>query len=268
MKLRNLFGKKDNSKHPATDMSPLLRAMVAEIPRWPPHRRPLMERIVIEANAAGVSSMEEFSKFLDSRPDLQAGYYATMSERFGPGGSQLPPTLETFEEPSMSVTSGNATQVIIDGETMELSAEGFATHPEMSIKVNTTLLEQIRTRGDRYGEAVVLGELGLAHARSNQLQKAIYYFERHLEIARELGNWEWEMADYRNLGRAYVELSDYEHAGPIYEKAVERARKRKDRRWDIEHSLYLASVYAGQGKIELAAELRNHAMALRNRGAI
>jgi tetratricopeptide (TPR) repeat protein len=266
MKLHKSFGKRDNPKHaPAARMSPFLRAMAAEIPRWPPEKRPLMEKIVIEANAAGVTSMEELSKFLNEHPDLQAGFYATMSGGFGARGTQTS-TQETFEEPP---TPGNTTMsVTIDGETIELSSEAFAVHPEKSIKVNTVLLEDVRRRGDRYGEAVVLGELGIAHARLNQLQKAIYYFERHLEIASELGNWEWEMEDYRNIGRAHLELGDYEHAGATYEKALQLARGRNDRRWDIEHSLYLASVYAGQGKIELAAELRNHAMALRNRGAI
>lgn len=268
MKLRNLFGKKDNPKHaPAAGMSPLLRAMAADIPRWPTDKRPLMEKIVIEANAAGVSSMEEFFKFLDSRRDLRAGYDAIMSESLGFDSKQMPSIMEALEEPPTFVTSGKAGEVTIEGETMELSEKGFAAHPEMSIKINTMLLEKLRTSGDRYGEAVVLGELGLAHARLHQLQKAIDYFEHHLEIARELGNWQWEMEDYRNLGRAQLELGDDERAGAIYTKAVQLARQRNDRKWDIEHSLHLASVYARQGNIEQATKFKNHAMALRNRGA-
>jgi len=265
MKLRNLSGKKDQPKHnSAARMPPLLSAMAAEISRWPPHKRPLMEKIVNEANAAGVSSMEEFSKFLDSRRDLRAGYDALMSDSFGAHGKQMPSTPKAPEEPPTFVTSGTP-EVIIDGERMELSEEGFAAHPEMSIKINTGILEDVRAQGNRYGEAVVLGELGLAHARLNQLQKAIYYFERHLEIAHELGNWEWEMEDYRNLGRAHLELGDDERARANYTKAVQLARQRNDRKWDIEHSLRLASVYARQGNIKQATEFKNHAMALRNR---
>ena len=266
MKLRKLFGKKDNPKpRPAARMSPLLHAMAADIPHWPAHKRPLMEKIVIEANAAGVSSMEEFFKFLDSRSDLRAGYYSIMSDRFDPGGEQMPSSMEMREKSPISPET--ATKVTIDGKTIELSQEGFEANPEMSIKLNKMGLENARTQGDRLSEAVLLGELALAHARLNQLQKAIYYFERHREIARELGNWQWEMEDYRNLGRAYLELGDDERAGAIYAEAVQLARKREDRRWDIEHSLCLASVYARQGNFQQAADLKNHAMALRNPGA-
>jgi hypothetical protein len=266
MKLSNLFGKKNNPQQsPAARMSPLLRAMAAEIPRWPPDKRPLMEKIVMEANAAGVSSIEEFFTFLDRRPDLQAGYYAITSDSPGSHGAPMRGAPRPTEDPAAPVMPVETPTVIIDGKSVELSEAGFATNPEMSIRINTTLLEQVRTRGDRYGEAVVLGELGLAYARLNQLQKAIYYFERHLQIAHELGNWEWEMEDYRNLGRAHLELGDLEHARATCEKAVQLARERNDRKWDIEHSLYLASIYAGQGETERAAELKNHAMALRNR---
>jgi tetratricopeptide (TPR) repeat protein len=271
MKLRSFFDKTNKPKHsPPPQMSPLLRAMAAEIPRWPPQKRPLMEKIVIEAAAAGVSSMDEFSAFLDSHPDLRTGFYATVSEAFGPEGKQMLSALEALEEPPMSapVTGGT---MQLGNDTVDLSEEGFETyfneHPEKAIELSTMLLEEVRTRGDRFSEAVILGQLGIAHARLNQLRKAIYYFERHLEISRELGNWQWYMEDYRNLGRAYFELGDDERAEAIYAQAVQIARQQNDREWDIEHSLCLASVYARQGDMQRAAELKNHATKLRNQGA-
>ena len=104
MKLRNLFGK----TKPSDRMSPLLQAMAAEIPRWPVESRPLMERIVSEAHIAGVSSMDEFSAFLDSHPDLQAGFYATIAEGFGPEGKQMLYALKALEIEGMVMKRKNS----------------------------------------------------------------------------------------------------------------------------------------------------------------
>ena len=133
----------------------------------------------------------------------------------GSEGKQMAPALEELESRPASVSLGE----------FDLSPESlqayYIEHPEKSIEMHTVLLEKVRTHRDRFREAVVLGELALAYARINQLRKAIYYFERHLEIARELGNWQWEMEDCRNLGRAHLELGDNERAGAIYSEAVQ-----------------------------------------------
>lgn len=78
MKLRErLFGKGGRR------MSPLLQAMEAEIPRWPPEHQRILKKIVVEASAARVSSFEDFGAFLDSRPDLRDDYDKAMSWGLG-----------------------------------------------------------------------------------------------------------------------------------------------------------------------------------------
>lgn len=267
MKLREkLFGKTDKQKHVSgRRMSPLLEAMAREIPRWPPQHRGIMEKIVSEAAAAGVSSLEDFSAFLDSAPDLRAGYYTAMSSALGSEGKEMPSTMQRHEaEPLSRLTIPKLGIHNLDLSSPEEMGAFLAGNPEKSIDLNTHILETSRTSGDRLAEAVALGELGLAYARLNQLPKAIYYFEHHLEISRELGNWEWEMEDCRNLGRAYLELGENEKARSIYEEALQMARRQGDREWTINHSYSLASVYARMDNIERAAELTKQANALSN----
>ena len=266
MKLRSLFRQRDKRKHVSpTGKSPLLQAMAAEIPLWPPQKRPLMERIVIEASAAGVSSPDELLAFLDAHPDLRAGFSMAMLGASGPKGQEIvSPTQPPKMNRGDSITIPSLGIYNLDLSSPEEMGAFLEEHPEKSIDFNTMLLKSAQMSGDRFGEAVVLGELGLAYARLNQMPKAIYYFERHLEIARELGNRQWEMEDYRNLGRAHLELGEIERAGAVYAEALLLAQQRGDRDWDIKHSFSLASVYARLGDLDRAEELTNHATALLN----
>jgi tetratricopeptide (TPR) repeat protein len=268
MKLRErLFGKADKEKRVSgRRMSPLLQAMSREIPRWPPQHQRILERIVIEASAAGVSSMEDFSAFMSSHPNLRAGYEKAMLSALGSEGKQMMSAIESLETPPPTRVTIPGLDIhslnVSDPEEMGAYAE---KHPENIIKMFSHILEEARTRGDRMTEVVTLGELGLAHARLNQLPKAIYCFERHLEISRELGNWQWEMEDYRNLGRAHLELGDKERARSVYEDALLSARRQDDRQWIINHSYSLAGVCAALGDIQRAAELTNSAKVLSSR---
>lgn len=267
MKLpKGLFGKEDKQRPAAHQrMSPLLQAMAAELSWWPPQKRRILERILIEASAASVSSVEELSAFLDAHPDLRAGFSMTMLGGTGPSGNEMvfPTQLPEADQMSGTTITGLGTDNVDISSAEDMEAF-LAKHPEKSIEINTQRLENAQARGDRFVEGIALGELGLAYARLQQLPKAIYYFERHLEIARELGNWQWEMEDCQNLGRARLELGENERALSIYEDALRVARQQGDRQWIINHSYSLASVYAALGDIQRAAELTNNANALSN----
>ena len=265
MKLRNPFGKADKEKRPSPpQMSPLLKAMAAELPRWPPQKRRILEKILIKASAAGVSSMDEFSAFLDDHPDLRAGFSMTMLGAPGPGGNEMAFPTEPEAELATRVNIPGLGMNNLNVSSADEMGAFFAENPENSIKLNSHILETARTSCDRLAEAVALGELGLAYARLGQLPKAIYYFEHHLQIARELGNWQWEMEDCRNLGRANLELGENERARAVFEDALLRARRQGDRQWIINHSYSLASVYAALGDLQGAAELTNNANSLSN----
>jgi tetratricopeptide (TPR) repeat protein len=54
------------------DVPPGLRVFWEELPEWPPEQRQILEKMLNEAIDAGVTSWEELSSFLDTRPDLGA----------------------------------------------------------------------------------------------------------------------------------------------------------------------------------------------------
>lgn len=257
------FGKADKPKESRPEqMSQFLQIMAAEIPRWPPEHRPILERIVHEASAAGVSSPQELSDFLSAHPDLQLQFATVMMGAGGPDTRQplqsadareIPPTFSRLQFGTADVSSAE-----------ELEAH-LLQNPDEAIDIFTILLERARREGDREGEVVALGYLGLAHAEQGQLPKAIFYFERHLKISREMRNWQWVMEDYRNLGRAHGELANYDRAQSIYEEALKMARNQQNQEWIIYFSYSLASVYAQLGDMKRAARLTEEAKALENR---
>lgn len=254
--LRRLFGKADGREQPHRHrMSPLLQAMAAELPRWPPEKRRLLEPVLIQAAEAGVSSMADMSAFLTAHPQLRSAFDGAMLGSTGPP-SQLP------EDGTLSFPMTLNGREISSPE--ELGAELEASierDPKYSILLNSGILEDARASGDRLREGFALGHLGIACARLHQMPKAIYYFERHREIARELGNWQWEMADCDNLGHAHLEAGEIDSALSVYEEGLALARKRDDREWIARHSMSLASVCVRMGNMERAEELTRNATA-------
>ena len=260
---KSLFGKADRpKKSPPGQMSQFLQIMAAEIPRLPPEHHPILERIVREANAAGVSSPQELSGFLSAHPDLQLQFATVMMGARGPDTQQSSPVEDARENPPTFSRLQFGTVDVSSAE--ELQAHLLQNPAEM-IEVFTVLLERAQREGDGEGEVAALGYLGIAHAEQGQLPKAIFYFERHLKISRQLENWQGVMEDYRNLGRAHGELADYDRAQRIYDEALNLARKQQNQDWIIYFSYSLASVYAQLGDMKRAAELTEEAKALENR---
>ncbi len=64
-----------------------------------------------------------------------------------------------------------------------------------------------------------LSRFGSAYNSLGQTNKAIEYYERALNISREIGNREDESADLNSLGSAYFHLDDVERAIGNFEQA-------------------------------------------------
>ena len=123
----------------------------------------------------------------------------------------------------------------------------FAAHPEKAIAYNAELLKVARATGERRVEAIALGELGLAYARSGILPKAATFFEKHLEVARELGEKEWQISDLNNLGKASLELGDKRKAAEFHKQALSVASGMNHLGWIAFESYSLASIYTADG---------------------
>ncbi len=83
--------------------------------------------------------------------------------------------------------------------------------------------------GDRRGEGIWLGSLGLAHNNLGEVEKAIDYYEKALAIAQEIGDRRNEGIWLGSLGLAYNNLGEVEKAIDYYEKALAIAQEIGDR---------------------------------------
>ncbi|XP_044165836.1 tetratricopeptide repeat protein 28-like [Acropora millepora] len=72
--------------------------------------------------------------------------------------------------------------------------------------------------GDRVREGLTYRELGSAYHSLGDAQKAIEYYEKHLDIAIEVGDRVRERLAYGSLGNAYHSLGDSQKAIEYYEK--------------------------------------------------
>jgi tetratricopeptide (TPR) repeat protein len=66
--------------------------------------------------------------------------------------------------------------------------------------------------GDRAGEGMAYGNLGIAYQSQGDFSKAIKYYGQRLAIAKEVGDRAGEGRAYANLGNAYQSQADYAKA--------------------------------------------------------
>ena len=74
--------------------------------------------------------------------------------------------------------------------------------------------------GDRAGEGGAYENLGNAYQSLGDYRKAIEYHEKGLKIASEVGNRAGEGKSYGNLGVAYQSLDDFQKATECYDKGL------------------------------------------------
>ena len=86
-------------------------------------------------------------------------------------------------------------------------------------------LEIARKVGDASSEGTAYSNLGNDYQGLGDLKKALYYHERHLEIARKVGDVSSEGTAYSNLGNIYHKFGDFKKAIYYHEHCLEIARK-------------------------------------------
>ena len=119
-----------------------------------------------------------------------------------------------------------------------------------------------REIGDRRGEGNDLGNLGTAYLRLGEVDKAIAYHEQALVISREIGDRRGEGNDLGNLGTAHLRLAEVDKAIEHYEQALVIAREIGDRRGEGSDLGSLGNALLGLGEVDKAIEHYEQALVI------
>ncbi len=106
--------------------------------------------------------------------------------------------------------------------------------------------------GDVPGEALVLGQMGIAYAAQDQHTRALSHYEKALAAHRELGNRKGEAAMLSNIGNIHYFRDDLDEAFSAYEGALAINREE-------EHPIGIATSLGNLGRLNL--EKRDLALA-------
>jgi tetratricopeptide (TPR) repeat protein len=141
------------------------------------------------------------------------------------------------------------------------------TNPNPFLKVYRTYYEQdlaiCREIGDRRGEGMAAGNLGLALYRLGEYEPALVYLEQDLAIARAIGEPQSESVALSNLGRIAQELGDYEQSRAYYARSVDICRRINDRDGEGYELTGLGDALLGLDEFEEATEAFQRAIDLR-----
>ena len=123
-----------------------------------------------------------------------------------------------------------------------------------AIEYHERHLSIAREVGDRAGEGKSYGNLGNAYHSLGDFKKAIEYYQRHLSIARKVGDRAGEGQSYGNLGNAYHSLGDFEKAIEYHESDLSIAREVGDRAGEGRSYCNLGIAYDSLGDFKKAIE--------------
>ncbi len=110
-------------------------------------------------------------------------------------------------------------------------------------------------------EAAATGELGNLHWATGRITKAREYHERHLALARELGDRAQESRALLDLGNVYQTQGCPDEARARYEALLEIAKEGGDRRSEAAALGNVGNVLYLQGRLERAREFLGRALA-------
>ena len=115
--------------------------------------------------------------------------------------------------------------------------------PTRTIKLHEKHLGIAKDVGNRAGEGIASGNLGNTYQIFGDFQRAIEYHEKHLSDAKDVGNRDGEGRAYCNLGNAYHSLGDFQRAIEYHEKHLSIAKDVGNRAGEGRASCNLGNAY-------------------------
>ncbi|CAH3159586.1 unnamed protein product [Pocillopora meandrina] len=123
-----------------------------------------------------------------------------------------------------------------------------------AIQYHQRHLEIAKEVGDKTGEGRGYGNLGNAYEGLGQFKTAIQYHQRHLEIAKEVGDKAGEGRGYGNLGHAYKGLGQFKTAIQYHQRHLEIAKEVGDKAREGISYGNLGNAYEGLGQFKTAIQ--------------
>ncbi|CAH3115852.1 unnamed protein product, partial [Pocillopora meandrina] len=123
-----------------------------------------------------------------------------------------------------------------------------------AIQYHQRHLEIAKEVGDKAGEGNSYGNLGNAYDGLGQFKTAIQYHQRHLEIAKEVGDKAGEGKSYGNLGNAYKGLGQFKTAIQYHQRRLKIAKEVGDKAGEGRSYGNLGNAYQGLGQFKTAIQ--------------
>lgn len=113
-------------------------------------------------------------------------------------------------------------------------------------------LDIFREIHDLYGEGSTLNNQGNAYKDLGDARRALNYYEQDLAIAREVGDRHWEGWTLSNIGEAYRNLGEVYRAINCYEQSLKIMREIGDRHGEGNALCGLGLLFAASGEVHQA----------------
>ena len=129
-----------------------------------------------------------------------------------------------------------------------------------AIKYHQRHLEIAKEVGDKAGEGRSYGNLGCAYDSLGQFKTAIEYHQRGLEIAKEVGDKFGEGIGYGDLGCAYDSLGQFKTAMEYHQRGLEIAKEVGNKVGEGTSYGNLGCVYYSLGQFKTAIEYHQRSL--------
>ena len=149
-------------------------------------------------------------------------------------------------------------QELLDRGSQELQAARI----EQAIASWQSAAELYRQDNNAQGEALALGNIGLAYESLEDYLQAVQYFEQTLAVASNTENKQLEAGIQGNLGNNYVRLGNYPQAISAYDRSLSLWQQLNDRAAEGQVRRGMGNVQIALGNYEKAADLQQQALAI------
>ena len=111
-------------------------------------------------------------------------------------------------------------------------------------------LKIAKVLGDRSEEGTTYGNIGIVHCNLGDFKSAIVYLERHLKIAKELGDRLAEGNAYGNLGNAHLGLGDFKTGMDYLDRQLKIAKELGDKSGEGKTYGNLGNAHCNRGNLK------------------